>query len=188
MKIVSLLITFSLLSVYLFGQQPTVKDSVRQFPKQGIIVLNSGEASAETRTSDSIVMETKITQNTYYYKDKKLTYSIVKKILITNEEAAEYVGFANTHRIVSDVFLGSGIIAVCFSGIYAIDREDPAFFYKGAIVGGAMIVISIPFQILFTRNMHKSIDIFNRDLNLANNRTDLNLQMTSSGIGLVLKF
>ncbi len=125
---------------------------------------------------------------TYFYKDRKLYYPQIKRILITNEEAGKYVGFANVNRITSDIFFGSGAIAICFTAIISIDREDPSYFYKGAIIGGAFIVISIPIRIGFTSNMRKAIDIYNSNLNLTYNHIDLKFQMTSTGFGLVFRF
>ena len=122
------------------------------------------------------------------YKGKELFYPQIKKILITNEEAAKYVGIANSSRITSDVFFGLGVLSVCFTAIISIDREDPKYFYRGMAVGGTLITISIPIRVGFTKGMRKAIDIYNGDLNLAYNQINLNFQTTSNGFGFVLKF
>ena len=54
-------------------------------------------------------------------------------------------------------------------------------------MGGAFIIISIPLQIGFTKNMRKATDIYNSGLNLAYNHNDFNLQITSNGFGLVFR-
>ena len=187
MKAIQLFISFIFFSVYLFGQKPTVKDSVGQFSKQGIVVLNTSKISTENSLLDSITMVKTGLHYSFFYNNRKLRYPDVKKILITNEEARKYVGFANTNRITSNIFFGSGVIAICFTAIISIDRKDPSYFYRGAIMGGAFIIISIPLQIGFTKNMRKATDIYNSGLNLAYNHNDFNLQITSNGFGLVFR-
>lgn len=82
-------------------------------------------------------------------------------------------------------------ISFIFFSVYLFGQKptvkDPSYFYRGAIMGGAFIIISIPLQIGFTKNMRKATDIYNSGLNLAYNHNDFNLQITSNGFGLVFR-
>ncbi len=189
MKFIPIFILFVFLSTGVFGQHPDNKDSIRQVTKQGTIVLTNNNTPAGYEMLDSITMKKRFLTTSYYYNNEKLSYLDLKKIILTNPETHNYVRLANVNRIWGNVLLGSGTIAIAYGLLQYPDTKNQDIVIKSLIVGGSFILLSVPMQFGYSKNIRKATATYNNGLKkFSYYNFGINLKLSTNGFGLVFSF
>ena len=123
-------------------------------------------------------------QGRYIYKLKDII-----NVMSTNPEAQKLMKSAKSGRSASNVLGFIGGILVGWSIGDAITSDEPS--WTPAIIGGGLILITIPISTGATNKMKKSIDIYNQGISTGyNNQNQFHVNFISQHgkIGLSLTF
>jgi len=120
--------------------------------------------------------------NNYKYQGRDLRKREVGNILSVNSPK-QYHSYISGYgcSIAAVTIAGIGSLCTCI-GIFTY-RKSPTML----IIGGSIIVVSIPFGIAGVSIMKHSVDAYNRSITSSIN-TKLNLGFTQNGVGFTLMF
>lgn len=118
---------------------------------------------------------------------QRLTYSELQRIVSLNPETQNYRDKATINNVAASILSLTGGVFVLFP-IGVLIAYDKLYIVP-VLLGGGMLVASVPFAMATKENMIKAVHIYNSGLTKSNiSKTKLKFGLTSSGVGLTLKF
>ena len=146
-----------------------------------MLLLNALQAQTQ---KDSIVI---YKNRSFSQNGQKMTYNELFKIVSLIPETKTYREKAIINNVSASILTLTGGALFCFPiGILIAGGE---LKMGPLLVGGGLILASIPFARATKENMIKAVRIYNRGLMTSyKSNSKLEFGLNSSGIGLVLKF
>jgi hypothetical protein len=143
--------------------------------------------------SDSIkIVKGKIGYD-YIFHGKKFYFINLGDIIKSNTSATKYYRHASFNRTTGNIFLGIGIISLLYSSVSQLETRDSELILKsiyiGALVGGTMMLISIPFKLSSKKQLKDAIDTYNAGLGkTASSKIKTQIGLTSTGPSIIVRF
>lgn len=118
---------------------------------------------------------------------KILNFNEIKSIVSINDEASKYISKASGNATISYIFAYAGGFCIGWPIGTLIGGGKPNWGL--AAIGGGCILIALPIATAADKNVIKAVNIYNSNLNTqSTGNIKLNFGLTSSGVGLTLKF
>jgi hypothetical protein len=133
------------------------------------IVLSFAAVCKAQSPGDTISMLK--TGNKYYYfhGDQEVLFLDLPSITHHNKAARKYMKYAKNNYTVGNVFLGLGLITFGYGCLAWLDTGDnvkiASGIIAGTIVGGSMVLISLPLHYGKHKNTRKAIAVYNAGVN-----------------------
>jgi hypothetical protein len=129
-----------------------------------VMLFATSVSSAQT-TVDTLSMLKSGGKYVYFQGQREVRFFDLIKITEPNQEALKYMKYAKTNNTFANVFLGLGLISFGYGCLAYLDSGDQdkimTGITRGAIVGGTMVLISIPLRIGKHKNTRKAIAAYN---------------------------
>ncbi len=125
----------------------------------------------------------------FYQNDKKYKMSELVKLMKSNYKAVEYMKKARTNNTFSQIFVFSGASLVGFPVGTSIGGGDPNWTL--AMVGGGLMVLSVPFLTATNRNGKKAVEAYNAGFGNSESTAfiqTVTFSFTGNGVSLALQF
>ncbi len=153
-----------------------------------------------SQTVDSTIS---IKKRKFYQNGQKLKPTELNRILSTNTFSAHEYQLYKKNSSISLPFLLAGSILVCAGSVVSFSSalketndinsgQLPGKYPSGLgliLVGGACVIVSLPFAIPAKKHLNKSIDLYNSSIkDVGSARIEFNLNVNSRGVGVIMRF
>ena len=133
------------------------------------VVLSFAAVCKAQSPGDTLSMLKTGNKYLYFHGDQEVRFLDLSSITYPNKEALKYMKYAKNNYALGNVFLGLGLITFGYGCLAWLDTGDnvkiASGIIAGTIVGGSMVLISIPLQKGKHKNTRKAISIYNAGLN-----------------------
>ena len=138
--------------------------------------------------------------NVYDMNNQKIKPDAVRELLKKNEQTLATYNAGRNKKTWGNVLFYGGIGLATINLVSAVTMDTAGIDGNGnyyskkstptlAIIGGAMVVASIPIKVGYTRKIKNAIDRYNQDITATENiKTDISLLASNNGIGLKIAF
>lgn len=133
------------------------------------VVLSFAAVCKAQSPVDTLSMHKTGNKYFYFHGDKEVRFLDLPGITQPNEEARKYMKYAKNNYALGNVFLGLGLISFGYNCLVHLDTGDKvkiaSGIVAGTIVGGSMVLISIPLHHGKHKNTRRAIALYNAGLN-----------------------
>ncbi|MCK5775161.1 MAG: hypothetical protein KAH25_03240 [Bacteroidales bacterium] len=138
--------------------------------------------------TDSITMKKVFGGYHFYQGEEKIDMNQLVNTIKPNEQAYEQIKSAQSERVFALLLSGTGGFMIGWQLGKSIGGGEPNWLLAG--VGVGLFVVSIPISKSSNKKIKQAVDLYNHELQTASfwDKKELNLSMTESGVGLVLRF
>lgn len=152
-----------------------------------VMICIASNLFAQT-TTDSITIKKVGSDYRYYQNNEKLNMTQLLGILQHNEMAFKQIRSAQTNHTLGLLSGVAGGIMVGYPLGIALGGGEPNWTL--AIVGGVMVIISIPLSSSFTKKAHQAIETYNAGLQSTSfwDTHELRLSIAENGFGFTFSF
>lgn len=156
------------------------------------VLLVSGQYSA-----DSIRMVKQRSNLKFYQGKQEYTFLKLSGLMQSNPEAYQYYKQAKVNRIFNGIFFGTGFITACYGLLFGvgegIEKNEPSMILAGliagAVVGGGIMALSIPFGRSYKQNIAKAVKFYNSGIPYTNaDHPVLRAGVSENGISVQFRF
>lgn len=139
------------------------------------------------QTVDTIEIKTVKGKKEYFYKGEPLTFDKLIDLTKSNEEASIKIKAAKNNIGGAKVLGYAGGFMIGYTLGVAIGGGDPPWLLAAAGVG--VIVLSIPLNKAYQRNINEAANIYNKDiLDKGKVTTKVGFGPTKHGVGITVSF
>lgn len=142
-------------------------------------------AKAQT-TSDSVYVARGFLGYKYYQNEMRINFNQLPLAMEENGEAYNLIKKAKSSYTLATVLGGTGGFLLGWQLGTALFGGNPNWALAG--VGGALIIVSIPFNSKAINLSFEAIDIFNSGLSSTSRRPEMSIGFTGNGAGIIFKF
>lgn len=168
-----------------------------------ILLLMVISLTIKAQVPGSIFPPAKGGKRYYQIDDKRTSFSTVKSLLKGNPASVKDFQSYNVTNTVGMVVVSGATVATVttfffelkyFAAKKAGDTEGAADYSKkmktGFIVSGSLLIVGLPFALISSSKLKKSITIYNNSLPQSVSRTDVSLELglVGNGFGARLRF
>ena len=156
-----------------------------------ILILSATQLAHAQYNKDKIEVQQGFGGNKYSVDGKGISMKQMKTLMQYDEIAYAQFKSGRAYSTAATVLGATGGVLIGINvGIALANGSNGGVLWGMAIVGGALVLITIPISITGTKRINNAIEIYNANLTLQSYqkpKPEFRIGFTGSGIGLIIK-